>query len=135
MNAPQSADVAAAIDTIEATYDLMLAYAAQGRAREAEDPMGVRQGLRNALAALDVLAAASPESLNAPAGEATLAAAAMLDVLRDDARKSRAAFAFVLAQPSIGSQIVDNLNASIHVRALLTGLFLIDETLSVTGVS
>jgi hypothetical protein len=33
----------------------------------------------------------------------------------------------VLAQPSIGSQIVDNLNANIHVRALLTDLFLIDE--------
>jgi hypothetical protein len=33
----------------------------------------------------------------------------------------------VLAQPSISSQTVDNLNASIHVRALLTDLFLIDE--------
>lgn len=135
MNAPQSAAIAAAIDTIEATYDLMLAYAAQGRVREADDPMGVRQGLRDALAALDVLEAATPESLDAPAGEASEAAAAMLDVVREDARKARAAFAFVLAQPSIGSQIIDNINASIHVRALLTGLFLIDETLGVTGVS
>ncbi len=33
----------------------------------------------------------------------------------------------VLAQPSISSQLVDNLNASIHIRALLTDLFLIDE--------
>ncbi len=33
----------------------------------------------------------------------------------------------VLAQPSISSQMVDNLNASIHLRALLTDLFLIDE--------
>jgi hypothetical protein len=35
----------------------------------------------------------------------------------------------VLAQPSISSQLIDNLNASIHVRALLTDLFLIDEIL------
>jgi hypothetical protein len=35
----------------------------------------------------------------------------------------------VLAQPAIGSQLIDNLNASIHVRALLTDLFLIDEAL------
>ena len=33
----------------------------------------------------------------------------------------------VLAQPSISSQLIDNLNASIHFRALLTDLFLIDE--------
>ena len=35
----------------------------------------------------------------------------------------------MIAQPSLSSQIVDNLNASIHVRALLTDLFLIDEIL------
>jgi len=35
----------------------------------------------------------------------------------------------VLAQPSIHSQMIDNLNANIHVRALLTDLFLIDEIL------
>ena len=32
-----------------------------------------------------------------------------------------------LSQPAISSQMVDNLNASIHLRALLTDLFLIDE--------
>ena len=35
----------------------------------------------------------------------------------------------VLAQPSISSQVIDNLNASIHLRALLTDLFLVDEVL------
>ena len=34
---------------------------------------------------------------------------------------------FVLAQRTIGSQIIDNLNASIHIRALLTDIFLLDE--------
>ncbi len=35
----------------------------------------------------------------------------------------------VLAQPSISSQLIDNLNASIHLRAVLTDLFLLDEVL------
>jgi hypothetical protein len=35
----------------------------------------------------------------------------------------------VLAQPSISSQLIDNLNASIHLRALLTDLFLVEEIL------
>ena len=43
------------------------------------------------------------------------------------ARDAQAALQLVLAQPAISSQLVDNLNASIHLRALLTDLFLIDE--------
>jgi hypothetical protein len=39
-----------------------------------------------------------------------------------------------LAQRAIGSQLVDNLNASIHLRALLTDLFLIDEAGASIGV-
>jgi hypothetical protein len=35
----------------------------------------------------------------------------------------------VLAQPAISSQLIDNLNASIHLRALLTDLFLLGEIL------
>ena len=48
-------------------------------------------------------------------------------VIDRDARDAAAAVRLVLAQPSISSQLVDNLNASIHLRALLTDLFLIDE--------
>ena len=50
-------------------------------------------------------------------------------VIDRDARDAQAAVQLVLAQPSISSQLVDNLNASIHLRALLTDLFLIDEVL------
>lgn len=121
--------VADAIDVIESTYELMLAYAAQGRAREEDDPLGVRQALRQADAALDVLAAATPEDVGSPGGAVADATAAMLAVMKDDVAKARAAFRFVLAQRSIGSQIIDNLNASIHVRALLTDIFLVDEAL------
>lgn len=48
-------------------------------------------------------------------------------VVTDDARKAGAAIALVLGQESIGSEIVDNLNAAIHLRALLTNLFLVSE--------
>ena len=44
-------------------------------------------------------------------------------------RDAQAALQLVLAQPAISSQLIDNLNASIHLRALLTDLFLIDEVL------
>ena len=53
--------------------------------------------------------------------------AAFQAVLARDARDSLAAVELVLAQPTISSQLIDNLNASIHLRALLTDLFLIDE--------
>jgi hypothetical protein len=56
--------------------------------------------------------------------EKYLAFFAMLD---RDARDSLAAIELVLAQPSISSQLIDNLNASIHLRALLTDLFLVGE--------
>jgi hypothetical protein len=127
--------VADAIDVIESTYELMLAYAAQGRAREEDDPLGVRQALIRADAALDMLETATPADMGAPGGAVAEATAAMLSVLKQDIAKARAALRFVLAQRSLGSQMIDNLNASIHIRALLTDLFLIDETLQSGGQS
>ena len=46
-----------------------------------------------------------------------------------DARRARLAVQLVLAQPGISSQVIDNLNGSVHLRALLTDLFLVDEIL------
>jgi hypothetical protein len=54
---------------------------------------------------------------------------AFLEVLDRDARATLAAVELVRAQPSISSQLIDNLNASIHLRALLTDLFILDEIL------
>jgi hypothetical protein len=119
--------VTEAIEAIEATYELTLAYAAQGRRAEEDDPLGVRSALRRADAALDVLTAATPADLGSPGGGAAQATADMITVLKQDAAKARAAVRFVLAQRVIGSQIIDNLNASIHIRALLTDIFLLDE--------
>jgi hypothetical protein len=111
-----------AIDAVEETYEFMLAYAAQGRRQEDQDTTGgIRASLKKADAALAVIAQA------APAG-----AEGFMDVVRQDAGKASAAIALVLAQPSINSQLIDNLNASIHLRALLTDLFLLDEALKIT---
>ena len=122
---PQNA--AEAVDAIEAIYELTLAYAAQGRKAEADDRLGIRQALRRADVALDLLAAATPADLGSPGGAAAQATADMIAVLKRDVAKARAVIRFVLAQRVIGSQIIDNLNASIHIRALLTDIFLLDE--------
>jgi hypothetical protein len=114
-----------AIDVVEETYEFMLAYAAQGRRTEEDgSSSGIRAYLERADAALAVIAEASV------AGNA---ADQFLNVIRQDVAKAGAAMRFVLAQPSIGSQLVDNLNASIHLRALLTDLFLLDEALKISG--
>jgi hypothetical protein len=52
-----------------------------------------------------------------------------LTVARRDAAAARSALRLALATPSISSQLIDNLNASIHIRALLTDVFLVDEAL------
>jgi hypothetical protein len=46
------------------------------------------------------------------------------------AQDSLAAMELVLGQPTISSQFIDNLNANIHLRALLTDLFLLHGVLS-----
>ena len=132
MAAPMT--LAEAIDAIEEAYEFMLAYAAQGRRGEdEEDPgSGIRERLTQAQAALGVIASATVEAIAADAQAAT--AAEFLDVVKADATRARAAFRLVLAQRSIGSQVVDNLNATTHVRTLLTDLFLLDETMKISGL-
>ena len=123
---------AEAIAVIEEVYEFMLAYAAQGRRRE-EDGEGIRERLVRAEAALAIVFSATAEEIGTEQGGGQ-AASEFLDVLKQDAGRARAAFRFVLAQPAIGSQIVDNLNALTHVRTLLTDLFLLDEALKISGI-
>jgi len=125
---------AEAIDVIEETYEFMLAYAAQGRRREEDDAgAGIRERLMRAEAALAIIASATAQDVGAE-GQGGGAAGEFLDVVKQDAARASAAFRFVTAQPTIGSQIVDNLNASTHVRTLLTDLFLLDEALKISGI-
>jgi hypothetical protein len=53
-----------------------------------------------------------------------------VDVLREDGRKASAAIRVTAIQPGISSQLIDNLNASVHIRALLTDVFLLDELIA-----
>ena len=124
------ADFAARCDTIEGAYEFFLAYASQGLPSDQGSERGreVRDYLRRCDAALSGIG----ELIIHVAERAGLDPApyrAFVDVLERDARDASAAIRLVLAQPAIGSQLVDNLNASIHLRALLTDLFLIDEVL------
>ena len=109
----------------------MLAYAAQGLTTDQGSGSGsqVREYLRKCDAALTDLASFLTSFVQQLQVESMTPYAAFMGVLERDARDAQAAVQLVLAQPDISSQLVDNLNASIHLRALLTDLFLIDEVL------
>jgi hypothetical protein len=124
-------DVRRRCDAIEECYEFMLAYAAQGLPGDSGSQSGgqLRELLRQAVKALTGLAEAYAEAVTGESPQPAEKYKAFLHVLDRDARDSLAALELVLAQPSLSSQLIDNLNASIHLRALLTDLFLIDEIL------
>lgn len=124
-------ELARRVDAIESAYELMLAYAAQGLPTDQQTAQGgqLRDFLRNFDAALDGLAERYRALLAAERPEQLTAFGGFLEVLAADARAARAGLQVVMAQPGISSQLIDNLNASIHVRALLTDVFLIDEAI------
>ena len=106
------------IETIESGYEFLLAYAAQGRPAGPESGPGPHarptlQGIADAMSNLVKAFADSSVSFE--------------NVIANDCKNAGAALEFILAQEKIGSEIVDNLNASIHVRAVLTDLFLYSE--------
>ena len=114
---------------IEECYEFMLAYAGQGLPSDEGSRAGgqVREFLQRAAKALTGLAESCAEA--AKELEPAEKYRAFCEVLHRDAQDSLAAIELVLAQPSISSQLIDNLNASSHVRALLTDVFLMGEVL------
>ncbi|PCH61970.1 MAG: hypothetical protein COC19_03580 [SAR86 cluster bacterium] len=112
------------IETIESGYEFLLAFAAQGRPAQVETGPGphARPTIEGMLAAMNSLIKAFSNS------ETPFEL-----VIADDCCKAAAAIGFILAQEKIGSEIVDNLNASIHLRAVLTDLFLYGEALKPLG--
>ena len=115
--------------SIEECYEFMLAYAAQGLRTEPGSGSGsqVRTLLERCDEALNGLGDVFTEIVRAEQLHPAEKYQAFIAMLTRDAADARSAVGLVLAQPSISSQLVDNLNASIHLRALLTDLFLIDE--------
>ena len=123
------ADIKARIDAIEESYEFFLAYAAQGLSTDqgARSGAQLRDFLKKMETAVDGLAA----RLRALASEGGLEPASVwsdvIGVVERDAADTLAAIRLVASRPGVSSQLVDNLNANIHLRALLTDLFLVDD--------
>ena len=119
------------LEAIEAGYEFSLAYAAQGRTDDAGTQ--VRAMLERMFAALEGL----PAQIDAVLKPGARAASTrhFLDAVRQDCQVAQGAIGLVLDRPTISSLLVDNLNATIHMRALLTDLFLVDQALKATSRS
>jgi hypothetical protein len=125
------AELNARIDIIEEAYEYFLAYASQGLPSDQGSDSGRQarhylERCNTALSGLGDFLNSFIDRLGVDSSAPYLAFNAVID---SDARHAQAAIQLVLAQPTISSQVVDNLNASIHLRALLTDLFLFDEVL------
>lgn len=117
-------DLEESIETIESGYEFLLAYAAQGRPAGAETGPGphARPTIEGMATAMKFIVETLADSQNE-----------FEKVIAEDCRKAGAAIGYMLAQDKIGSEMVDNLNASIHLRAVLTDLFLYSEVLEPLG--
>lgn len=108
------------IETVESGYEFLLAFAAQGRPAQKETGPGphARPTLVGMAQAMKNIAAAFADSSDD-----------FEKVIANDCQNAGAALGFILRQEKVGSEMVDNLNASIHLRAVLTDLFLYSEVL------
>ena len=116
-------------DRIEECYEFLLAYAGQGLPTDQGTQAGgqVRAFLEGAARAIAGLAESCAQAGRELEAQPMTKFQAFCAVLDRDAQASLAAIELVLAQSSLSSQLIDNLNASSHVRALLTDLFLAGE--------
>ncbi len=118
-------------EMIEECYEFTLSYAARGLAGDDGSDAGkqLREQLTRAVAAMRGLERSCAEAVGAEHLAPAEKYEAFFAVLTRDAEGAIAAMDLVLAQQTIGSQLIDNLNASIHLRALLADLFLLTEIL------
>src|SRR5579859_975430 len=123
------ADIDARCDAIEACYEYNLAYAAKGINGDEEGTSAneLRHYLITAVDAMQGLGKSFREAVEQAALKPAVRYTDFIDILERDAKDAQVTVELVLAQPIISSQLIDNLNASLHLRALLTDLFLIDE--------
>jgi hypothetical protein len=119
------------IDCIEETYEFMLAYAAQGLLGDEAGGSGaqLRDFLSRCTRALADLPPLLRTLVEAQRLEPAASYQAFMDIVERDAQYTHTALQLILAQRAISSQLIDNLNAWVHLRALLTDLFVIDEIL------
>jgi hypothetical protein len=110
-------------DAIEESYEFMLGYA--GKGLPSDEGSQIRYYLQRSAGAITGLAKTFSEAVEKQRIDPREKYEAFLTVLDRDARDSLAAIELVLVQTAISSQLIDNLNASIHLRALLTDIFLL----------
>ena len=112
-----------AIDMIEEAYEFMLAYAAQGRKREAKEEgvSKIRDYLNRFADALDQMGEIAPDIAPGASG------VAFRDRFVADLAVVRSVIALLQERPSISSDMVDNTNGLIAMRIFLTDLFFIDQ--------
>ena len=124
-------ELARRADAIEGGYEMMLAYAAQGLASDqgAANSSQLRDHLKRFDDALTGLAQAYRDCAAALGVGPRDALDGFLKTLEADAATTQSALRLVMGQSGISSQMIDNINASIHVRALLTDVFVVDEIL------
>ena len=119
------------LEAIEAGYEFCLAYAAQGRTDEAGSP--IRETLKRMYTALDGLALLLEGAVWREGASHAAGTRVFLDAVKRDVAVAQGAIGMVLDCGAVGSLLVDNLNASIHLRALLTDLFLVDQARKKAG--
>jgi len=130
-------DIVRRCDAIEECYEFMLGYAAQGLPDDHDSRSGsqLRELLHRAVLAASGLTGAYAAVVQELRIEPAEQYQAFFAVLERDTANALAAVQLVLAQPKISSQLIDNLNASMHLRALLTDIFLIDEVVKLLHAS
>ncbi len=120
----------ARIDVLEGGYEYFLSYAAKGYKGEPGAGDGeLRRCLAGMEQALDGLGPFLASIVRERGLEPAPAYDGFIEVLAGDAERAGKVLGLVRSQPGISSQVIDNLNGSLHLRALLTDLFLIDEIL------
>jgi hypothetical protein len=113
------------IETIERGYEFLLAYAAQGRQEEGGTELRQRlEDMHSALGHMEGALRASFTGLDARYGVEPF-----LATMERDVGAARGAIGIVLSRAVIPSLLVDNLNANVHLRALLTDVFLVEQAL------
>ena len=119
----QAAKLRDAFDRIEESYEFMLAYAAQGRKQEVAEGGGESQ-IRHFLKRFDGALGDFADALQPGLGHA---GAEFIERVRNDVAVGRSVIGLLLSQPSISSDMIDNANGLIALRALLTDIFFMDQ--------
>ncbi len=125
------------IEKIETGYEFMLAYAAQGRKaepvqEEGNDSPSIRTFLEELNWGIENIAEGFSQATQNLAGNESIKLQLEKFKLRlaEDAQSAAAITTMVLGTPTLSSQLIDNLNASTHLRTLLTDIFVLDEVLN-----